>query len=260
MSHRVTSLDQKSPRGLHKTRRCGSGREHIERCDRKKPPRPVTWRAKTEREGFEPPSPFGRSLSRRVQYHSASAPNSKARLPEGRPGGSLRASSSNSAFESGRYQKTAASGGTTNRGARIRTGDLCDPNAALYRTEPRPGTNSGQSMYGRVELTSLRSVVSRVHRLIASRPPSSPLGSNPLGDLLRRSRGFERFRLSINGRGGIRTHAGVSPHDFQSCALSHSATRPRPLVPRKGQQTTSAEGVGFEPTRCCHQRLSRAPP
>ena len=24
------------------------------------------------------------------------------------------------------------------RGARIRTGDLCDPNAALYRTEPRP--------------------------------------------------------------------------------------------------------------------------
>ena len=25
-----------------------------------------------------------------------------------------------------------------NRGARIRTGDLCDPNAALYRTEPRP--------------------------------------------------------------------------------------------------------------------------
>ena len=30
--------------------------------------------SQTEREGFEPPSPFGRSLSRRVQYHSASAP------------------------------------------------------------------------------------------------------------------------------------------------------------------------------------------
>lgn len=27
---------------------------------------------------------------------------------------------------------------TYHRGARIRTGDLCDPNAALYRTEPRP--------------------------------------------------------------------------------------------------------------------------
>ena len=32
----------------------------------------------------------------------------------------------------------SASAGTRNRGARIRTGDLCDPNAALYRTEPRP--------------------------------------------------------------------------------------------------------------------------
>jgi hypothetical protein len=30
--------------------------------------------------------------------------------------------------------------GVSNRGARIRTGDLCDPNAALYRTEPRPET------------------------------------------------------------------------------------------------------------------------
>ena len=29
-----------------------------------------------------------------------------------------------------------------------------------------------------------------------------------------------------NGRGGIRTHAGFRLHDFQSCALSHSATRP----------------------------------
>ena len=28
---------------------------------------------------------------------------------------------------------------TKHRGARIRTGDLCDPNAALYRTEPHPG-------------------------------------------------------------------------------------------------------------------------
>ena len=34
----------------------------------------------TEREGFEPPSPFGRSLSRRVQYHSASAPKRRHKL------------------------------------------------------------------------------------------------------------------------------------------------------------------------------------
>ncbi len=38
----------------------------------------------TEREGFEPPSPFGRSLSRRVQYHSASAPTSKQQSPSHR--------------------------------------------------------------------------------------------------------------------------------------------------------------------------------
>ncbi len=29
-----------------------------------------------------------------------------------------------------------------------------------------------------------------------------------------------------SGRGGIRTHVGINPHDFQSCALSRSATRP----------------------------------
>lgn len=66
---------------------------------------------------------------------------------------------------------------TFHRGARIRTGDLCDPNAALYRTEPRP-------------------VPPVLH-------PSH-----------------------LNGRGGIRTHVGFRPHDFQSCALSRSATRP----------------------------------
>jgi hypothetical protein len=78
----------------------------------------------TEREGFEPPSPFGRSLSRRVQYHSASAPKRR------------------------HEQSSAAFDGLTNRGARIRTGDLCDPNAALYRTEPRPGSYSGQKYCG----------------------------------------------------------------------------------------------------------------
>jgi hypothetical protein len=37
-----------------------------------------------EREGLEPPSPFGRSLSRRVHYHSASAPEWEAGI--GAPG------------------------------------------------------------------------------------------------------------------------------------------------------------------------------
>jgi hypothetical protein len=134
----------------------------------------------------------------------------------------------------------------SNRGARIRTGDLCDPNAALYRTEPRP-----------VFFPAL--------------PRGNPRGWVPILPRM-------RFRcLSASGRGGIRTHAGLHPHDFQSCALSHSATRPdarvfdtegwaRKKVERPGSphlavcfanptHATSApfgvatEGVGFEPTR-----------
>ena len=70
--------------------------------------------------------------------------------------------------------------GLSNRGARIRTGDLCVPNAALYRTEPRPDTNNSPQVWWRAN----------------------------------------------NGWGGIRTHAGINPHDFQSCALSRSATHP----------------------------------
>ncbi len=194
------------------------------------PPGHTIWGHSTEREGFEPPSPFGRSLSRRVQYHSASAPDGigdpcKQQRPglhacrsspgvrpprfvhvSGRPdaprfarcsrrlpirphcGPSLRRLGSNLRFSPGRTPSCPASAGfligapgctslcsvvsaTThsaalrpipseprleppvltrsntvlsgvrrfpNRGARIRTGDLCDPNAALYRTEPRP--------------------------------------------------------------------------------------------------------------------------
>ena len=98
---------------------------------------------------------------------------------------------------------------TINRGARIRTGDLCDPNAALYRTEPHPGLlgylRSGR---GGIELRSFRD------------PCSSPLRSesSPRCSPLRRLRGFERAggddHLSpdlhpayFSGRGGIRTHA-----------------------------------------------------
>ena len=76
------------------------------------------------------------------------------------------------------------------RGAQIRTGDLCDPNAALYRTEPRPEWSTDRGFA----------------------TPSALTSSCP-----------------TSGRGGIRTHAGVYPHDFQSCALSHSATRPKKL-------------------------------
>ena len=40
----------------------------------------------------------------------------------------------------GPHTLSATSDFDNHRGARIRTGDLCVPNAALYRTEPRPGT------------------------------------------------------------------------------------------------------------------------
>jgi hypothetical protein len=51
---------------------------------------------------------------------------------------SVAHSGSNLRFSSGRATGVDH---LPNRGARIRTGDLCDPNAALYRTEPRPETN-----------------------------------------------------------------------------------------------------------------------
>ncbi len=58
----------------------------------------------------------------------------------------------------------------------------------------------------------------------STRPTAcAPLRGSRVGSNLR------TLLLTQNGRGGIRTHAGVSPHDFQSCALSHSATRPATL-------------------------------
>ena len=72
----------------------------------------------------------------------------------------------------------------------------------------------------------LRGPPVRAHSRIT--PLAAP--PNPLWVLLRSPRGFEsRPSCLFNGRGGIRTHAGFHPHDFQSCALSHSATRPEPL-------------------------------
>ena len=69
--------------------------------------------------------------------------------------------------------------------------------------------------------------------------------------------GSNTTAFPINGRGGIRTHAGVSPHDFQSCALSHSATRPRPFVPRKGTDHPFSGGSGMD---LAFARSSRATP
>ena len=67
---------------------------------------------------------------------------------------------------------------------------------------------------------------------------------------------------SHNGRGGIRTHAGFRPHDFQSCALSRSATRPTSIGLAAGKRAnpTCNGGSGIRThVGVSTQRLSRAP-
>ena len=79
--------------------------------------------------------------------------------------------------------------------------------------------------------SSLRSLASGVHG-VAFRSPFSPSAQT---HVVKSRRDFTWVRIRIKqpayGRGGIRTHAGVCPHDFQSCALSHSATRPGWVLP-----------------------------
>ena len=75
----------------------------------------------------------------------------------------------------------------SSRGARIRTGDLCDPNAALYRTEPRPetrGTPPVQSLRSRTGWDGPpggSAVLSRLQSpRLSARLPSARTRSNPI--------------------------------------------------------------------------------
>ena len=69
---------------------------------------------------------------------------------------------------------------------------------------------------GGIDLRTAGAALGRLRRpRLAARPP-----------LARQVRTPHRQFTDVHGRGGIRTHAGRCPHDFQSCALSHSATRP----------------------------------
>ena len=127
--------------------------------------------------GLEPTSPFGRRFSRPVQYQLCDGSNKHfdgrggngARMivtpppvprrcfgdhrdrrfawHPGRLSSNLRFCRATSSPGAAPHSGTAESGRPLRvplplpvlyRGARIRTGDLCDPNAALYRTEPRP--------------------------------------------------------------------------------------------------------------------------
>ncbi len=102
------------------------------------------------------------------------------------------------------------------------------PPARQVRTPSRQFT----SVHGRggMGLRAARAALSRLQRsrLAARAPPA------------RQVRTPSRQFTSVHGRGGIRTHAGRCPHDFQSCALSHSATRP--AVRRKSGRPDSNRG------------------
>ncbi len=63
------------------------------------------------------------------------------------------------------------------RGARIRTGDLCVPNAALYRTEPRPGEY--RTTYFELTSPSARSVSLRSAQTHSALFFEERVGSNP---------------------------------------------------------------------------------
>ena len=95
--------------------------------------------------------------------------------------------------------------GAENRGARIRTGDLCDPNAALYRTEPRPVCEVPPSRFAQRTGWDGPAGTDRLRGL-------APPGATPLR--LERSNPTPLRLASLNGRGGIRTHAGKMPTRF----------------------------------------------
>ena len=141
------------------------------------------------------------------------------------------------------------------RGARIRTGDLCDPNAALYRTEPHPEDLRVGGGRGGIELRSPPAILARLARHPSRRSATTP----SLARLDPRSARVRTGGLKTHGRGGIRTHAGFRPHDFQSCALSHSATRPKKW-PRLAARQPRTEGVGLICGAPRLDRLARPPP
>ena len=152
------------------------------------------------------------------------------------------------------------------------------PKFAYHRPENVPAGTRGAGYFngrGGIDLGSPPAILARLVGQLTGR--SADHSSAPRLELIP-----PHHLCTPNGRGGIRTHEGINPHDFQSCALSRSATRPnsdlvsavqlptapRTTVRRLGSRIPhvqqdilqNTEGVGFEPTRTCVQRLSRASP
>ena len=165
----------------------------------------MTWRANTEREGFEPPSPFGRSLSRRVQYDSASAPNYRARAERSAARPTLNGDRS---------------------GARWPVLQL-SPQAQKPRTTRPPGL----SPIGAPGCISLRSMVSALHSKPASRTTSRAPRLEPGTSATRtqRSTGLSHapeLTGNFNGRGGIELRSLRDPRSSPLASLAPSRTHP----------------------------------
>lgn len=137
-----------------------------------------------------------------------------------------------------------------------------EPGTSATRTQRSTGLSHTPDYSGTcrktdgVGFTARGAVLSRVTDTGASRDPGCRssrthdagrfavcVGSN--GQVVGPGRPCPRTAF-FNGRGGIRTHAGVSPHDFQSCALSHSATRPVRPWNSMHDQGASKAGSGME--------------
>ncbi len=110
--------------------------------------------------------------------------------------------------------------------------DPCADRPALTSNRPPLGNVLQRLLNGRggIDLRAARAAPQ-------SSPAFAPAGAPASGSTPSESPPVSS--LALNGRGGIRTHAGRCPHDFQSCALSHSATRP--------SKTGTIGAPGFEP-------------
>jgi hypothetical protein len=201
------------------------------RAPTKKPPRSSTWRAEAEREGLEPPSPFGRSLSRRVHYHSASAPNSRRRAERITTRPTLMGDRSSEGANSslGRLHlpgKPVPHGflAYQNRGARIHAASRPWPRRTTSRA-PIPSCASAEL---------LRSIVSAVTSLPLTRQPLPRLGSN-----LR----FSSGGVTISGR--FRGNHSIGAPGFEPGTSATRTQRSTGLSHAPVTDGLATDGVGF---------------
>ncbi len=116
-----------------------------------------------------------------------------------------------------------------------------------------PEPHSNISSTDGVGCSSLREEASRTNAWSAPRITRSTHRPKPTSRASAKLAWVRNPRTSqqhlFDGRSGIRTHAGFRPHDFQSCALSHSAIRPLAPEGAPHDRATTTEGVGCSSLR-----------